>query len=234
MNSNAKDTQRRRKVSFNSYYFEQASRSGKSFSMSETFAHINEVNLWGAKESESGEGSTAEQTGILVDQLPKLFSKFGIRSIVDAPCGDLNWILPCLESIDRYVGCDILPDLIEQNMKNCGSLSKAVFLCTDISHEFLPQVDLILCRDCLVHFSYADIVRTIDNFKSSHSKYLLTTTFTACISNTDINTGDWRPINLEIGPLSFGKPIQTVVEHCSESQGAFRDKSLGLWDISKI
>lgn len=202
--------------------------------MCETFAHINEINLWGAEESESGEGSTAAQTGILVDRLPKLFSEFGIRSVVDAPCGDLNWILPCLESIDRYVGCDILPDLIKQNEENYGSLSKAVFLCTDISQELLPQVDLILCRDCLVHFSYEDIVRTIDNFKRSHSKYLLTTTFTGCVKNTDINTGDWRPINLEIEPLDFGEPIQTIVEECSESQGAFRDKSLGLWNISKL
>ena len=126
--------------------------------MSETFAHINEINLWGAKESESGEGSTAEQTGILVDRLPKLFNEFRVHSIVDAPCGDLNWILPCLESIDKYVGCDILPDLIEKNEENYGSLSKAMFLCMDISQELLPQVDLILCRDCLVHFSYLKLL----------------------------------------------------------------------------
>ena len=125
-------------------------------------------------------------------------------------------------------------DLIKQNREKYGPLSKAAFLCKDISQEVLPKADLILCRDCLVHFSYADIVRTIDNFKKSHSKYLLTTTFTDCIKNTDINTGDWRPINLEIAPLNFGEPIQTIVEECSERQGAFRDKSLGLWNISNL
>lgn len=94
----------------------------------------------------------------------------------------------------------------------------------DITKDRLPTGDLILCRDCLVHFSLSD------NFKASQSRYLLTTTFTNLTFNQEIRTGSWRPLNLEIEPFNFPKPILVINENCTEGEMNFTDRSLALWD----
>ena len=66
----------------------------------------------------------------------------------------------------------------------------------DITRDALPRADVILCRDCLVHFSFKDIFAAIDNFKKSQSRYLLATTFIAFSENLDVATGEWRRLNM--------------------------------------
>jgi hypothetical protein len=63
---------------------------------------------------------------------------------------------------------------------------------------------------------------------------LLTTTFTEHPQNQDILTGQWREINLELEPFSLPKPLLPVNEECTEADGKYADKSLGLWRISEI
>ena len=66
-------------------------------------------NNWRKDESASGDGSSLEYTENLRRELPHLFKKFSIKTIFDAPCGDLNWMgemLP-LSSIE-YKGGDIV------------------------------------------------------------------------------------------------------------------------------
>jgi hypothetical protein len=72
------------------------------------------------------------------------------------------------------------------------------------------------------------------NLKQSKITYLLTTTFSDRIENKDIVTGDWRTLNLEIAPFNFPKPSQLFNEHCTEAQGAFADKCLGLWKVENV
>jgi hypothetical protein len=98
----------------------------------------------------------------------------------------------------------------------------------------LPTVDLIFCRDCLVHFSFDDIRRALQNICRSGSAYLLTTTFTEQRQNQDIVTGQWRQLNLELEPFSLPKPLSLINEDCTEGEGKFADKSLGLWRIEEI
>jgi hypothetical protein len=98
----------------------------------------------------------------------------------------------------------------------------------------IPQVDLILCRDCLIHFSYADIFRALKNICDSKSEYLLTTTFTERKINRDITTGNGHLINLEIAPFNFPAPLKSIIEGCTEDFGANKDKALGLWRVADI
>src|ERR1700760_3479215 len=108
------------------------------------------------------------------------------------------------------------------------------FLNLDMTRHDLPQVDLIFSRDCLVHFSYEDIFRALQHFQKSRSRYLLTTTFPKLQANTQIATGGWRPLNLQIHPFNFPPPLQIINEKCTEHGNRYADKSLGLWDLSKI
>ena len=100
--------------------------------------------------------------------------------------------------------------------------------------DTLPTSDIIFVRDCLVHLSFKNIFEAIENIKKSSSKYLLTTTFTDRDENIDIITGDWRPLNLEIKPFLFPAPEKIIIENCTEGEGKYKDKSMGLWSIKKL
>jgi hypothetical protein len=98
----------------------------------------------------------------------------------------------------------------------------------------LQKVDLVLCRDCLVHLSFTDIFSALNNIIDSGATYLLTTTFTSRSENRNITTGQWRTLNLEIPPFSFPSPLKIINERCTEGDGVYADKSLGLWRIEDI
>ena len=135
-------------------------------------------------------------------------------------------------SID-YTGGDIVEELIRENQKKY-SLSNRKFLNIDILNDSLPEADLLLCRDCLVHFSYNNIFQALNNIKVSRCRYVLFTTFTGRKTNRDIATGAWRPLNLQVAPFKFSPPIVLIDEKCKEDNGAYADKHLGLWKISDI
>lgn len=203
--------------------------------MEQIFNHIYQTNYWGDKESVSGSGSNLKITETIRKHLPPLFQKLGIRSILDAPCGDFNWMNHVdLSSIGKYIGADIVQDIIEKN-NHLYTNEKLSFTTLNIVEDPLPKVDLILCRDCLVHFIYKDIFRTLKNMVNSGSTYLVATTFTNRTENINLQkNGYWRPLNLEIEPFFLPKPLYIINENCTEADGIFDDKSLGVWRLSDI
>lgn len=191
---------------------------------------------WGYVESVSGSGSTLKQTKIIRDEIPKILKQLNISSILDIPCGDFNWMRLIDLSDLTYIGIDIVRPLIEQNNR-LYSNSKRKFLHLDVIKNNLPSCDLIICRDLLVHLSTKDIFSALRNFKKSGAKYLLTTTFTGShrlTQNKEIESGAWRPINLCGNPFSFPEPILLINEQCTELDGMYSDKSLGLWKLETI
>lgn len=224
---------RRQAVSFDAYYFEKAATEGRVYAMQDTFEHIADTNLWGSPESTSGVGSSHLETNALKAYLQNLLHTYQIKTLIDAPCGDCHWIRTLDLSHIQYIGVDILRTLITHHQQK--NISPNVqFLHLDVTNDQVPKGDLILCRDALVHFSYADIFKTLTHFKNSGATYLLTTTFTETDKNEDIVTGDWRPINLQRAPFNFSAPIAVFEEGCLQNEGLYKDKSLGLWRLSEI
>ena len=197
------------------------------------FENIFKNNSWGGRSSISGRGSDPDQTGHIVREIPVLLKEMGISTMLDIPCGDFNW----MQKIDlggiKYIGADIVKEIIENN-KNKYEKGNVSFQCLDLTEDTLPQVDLILIRDCLVHMSYEDIFKSLNNVLNSGSRYLLTTSFTDRQDNKNIVTGEWRPLNLQIAPFFFPKPIKIINEKCTQSKLSYADKSLGLWIISNM
>lgn len=194
------------------------------------FTKIYTANAWNDPHSHSGTGSNLVQTKTIRQEIPLLCKKLGIRTFLDAPCGDFYWMKEVDLDIEHYIGIDIVPNIIEDN-KRSYETSNCTFIHLDILKNVLPCADIILCRDCLVHFSFADIFLAIKNFKKSNATYLLTTTFPGEHYNNDIKTGDWRPLNLEKPPFNFPKPL-LISESCTEQGGA--TKSLGLWLLDDL
>jgi hypothetical protein len=194
------------------------------------FQQIFHENRWGDEDSHSGMGSNLEYTETLRAELPRLVQEFGFRSMADIPCGDFFWMRLLFLDLD-YFGGDIVPELIERNRRMYGG-PRHHFAQVDIVRDPLPEADLLLCRDCLVHLSYEDAFRALANIKRSGSAYLLTTTYWDRQSNRDITTGDWRTLNLLLPPFSLGPPIRLIDERAP--QEGFRDKGLGLWKIADL
>jgi len=197
------------------------------------FSNIYKRNIWGSKESVSGMGSIFAQTKVIRNKLPLILDSLNIKSILDIPCGDFNWMSKTNLKIENYIGGDIVSNLIRKN-KEKYEKNGTIFQIMDITKNKLPKVDLILCRDCLVHFSYYDIFSALKNIKLSNSTFLLTTTFINRNKNRNIFSGGWRPLNLRLPPFNFPKPIKIIIEKCIEANGKFADKSLALWRIKDI
>ena len=148
-----------------------------NLNLAQRFRRIHDTNLWGAPESASGLGSELDATAVLRVELPRLFRKLGVTSLLDAPCGDAGWISRTDLGV-HYVGVDIVPSLIEslQARAAAGDI-KGEYHLADITADTLPRCDAILCRDCLVHLSFANIERAVANFRASGAVWLIATTF---------------------------------------------------------
>lgn len=181
---------------------------------SDVFADFFENSGWGSDESVSGPGSELKYTKILRSRLPNLVHDLGIKSILDAPCGDGNWIRQVdFRAPIKYLGSDIVPELIEVNSEKGAFRSKFVssnYSVMDITKDDLPDVDLWLCRDVLFHLPIEDAIAVLDNFRKSKIDFLLTTTFPFPKSNIDIGPGGFYPINLDIEPFNFPEPMLKI------------------------
>jgi hypothetical protein len=214
--------------------FVDAKDSFAGLNLAQCFARIHDTNLWGAEASISGLGSELDATAVLRAELPGLLARLGATSLLDAPCGDAGWISQADLGV-RYLGIDIVPDLIERLHARAGvGAIKGEYRLADITADPLPRCDAILCRDALVHLSFANIAHAIANFRTSGATWLIATTFPEWQANIDCEDGDWRALNFEMSPFCWGAPVELLNENCMEAGGGWRDKSLGVWRIAQI
>jgi hypothetical protein len=212
------------------FVMDEASFAG--LNLAQRFRRIHDTNLWGAAASSSGLGSETDATAVLRTELPRLLQKLGAASLLDAPCGDAGWINAADMRV-RVIGVDIVASLIEnlQARAAAGEI-KGEYHLADITSDPLPRCDAILCRDCLVHLSFANIERAVANFRASGATWLIATTFPDWQINADCEDGDWRALNFERPPFGWGAPVELLNENCTEAGGGWRDKSLGVWRLN--
>lgn len=197
------------------------------------FTSIYRRNAWRGEESASGPGSGREATATLRCELPRLLRELGCASLLDAPCGDLCWLEEAALPVASYCGIDIVEAVIAANRCRHGAPGRT-FLCLDLRRDPLPEADLVLCRDGLVHFSFRDARAALANFRASGASWLLATTFPRLPENADALTGEWRPLNLELPPFRLPPPAALLDERCREEGGRYTDKSLGLWRLADL
>jgi hypothetical protein len=224
---------RRHAVPFDPEFFARRLAAGEDVAPLAAFRHAYETNLWAGPESPSGPGASLDQTAAIRRGLPRLCRRLGVATMLDLPCGDCSWMATIDLGSVKYIGADFLPELIEANRRRYAHSGRE-FQILDLLSSPLPAADLVLCRDCLVHLSFADIARAVANLRASNVTYLLTTTFPEQPVNEDIRTGDWRPLNLEAAPFHWPKPRDLLNEGCTEGNGVFTDKSLGLWRLDAL
>lgn len=182
----------------------------------------------------SGIGSSIEETHTIRLEIPKIIEEVNVQILLDAPCGDFFWMQHVqLEGV-KYFGADIVPMIIKRNIDHYANENRFFFV-ADIVQDNLPLVDLILSRDCFIHLSNKDTIKTIKNFKRSGSRYLLTNTYINLFENKDLVSGrGWRPINLNLSPFGLPEPLKLINENHFEFNGKHIEKCIGLWDLNSI
>ena len=190
-----------------------------------TFTQMYRTNGWCGCESLSGAGYTLLATEPLRALLPQIIHDFKISSLLDAGCGDFNWMKEINFGIVDYIGVDVVDEVIARNISLYSS-DKHHFTTADVTRDDLPKVDLILCRDCLTHLPNTRALLALRQFKRSGSVYLLTTTHPHLAENADTFIGGYRPLNLERSPFDLPPPMMM------DASSAFG--TLGLWRLSNI
>ncbi len=193
------------------------------------FSKIYRDALWGSGETLSGAGSTLENSQVVRRALPELLRRLNAQSLIDAGCGDFNWMSTLALPDVAYIGIDVVPEIIRGNQQRYASAERA-FLLADITRDPLPRADVVLCRHCLIHLPNRQVQAAIANFEKSGIQFLLATTFPALERNDDIWPGSFRPINLRSSPFNLPEPIAEIRDAANDDDpGA---AILGLWRLS--
>ena len=202
-------------------------------SMASKWTHIYRNYGYDGKRFGWGSGSDLTQTAVIREEIPRVIEELDIKILLDCPCGDLNWMQHVDLKVEKYIGVDIVKEMIDLNRQKFKKTGYS-FYELDMTKDVLPKADMILCRDCLVHFSFRDAAAALNRFRESGTRYILTTTFPKRVKNSDTMTGVWRPLNLQLAPFSFPDPIKMIDENCSQAEGLYKDKSLGLWRLQDV
>jgi hypothetical protein len=180
----------------------------------------------GLPETGCGAGSTLSFTAGIREELPRLLREFEVRTLLDAPCGDFNWMSRTDLSDVDYIGADY--DQVhcdwtrarESDPSRFRPRSKKVVK-LDIFRDLLPPADLMLCRDFLQHLPNYLVSVVLNNFRTSGISWLLATSHNN-EQNADIEkSGMFRPLNLMIAPFNLPSPHRSI----ADGDG----RILGLW-----
>src|SRR6202521_6309324 len=224
---------RQRKRTVAERQFAERAEELTKLELREGFERIYSTNLWSDSESRSGVGSTLDSTRVLRIELPKALRQLGARVLLDVPCGDFTW----MEHVDlsgiEYIGGDIVPSIVEKNQQLHAGESRR-FVGLDLTRDSLPDTDVLLCRDCLVHLSYANIRAVLANITRSNTRFVMMTSFPGRRDNYDVADGDWRALDFQAPPFSFPAPRLAIVENCEEEGGSYADKSLLAWRVEDL
>ena len=195
--------------------------------MKEIFEDIVKHNRW--KKHPCGPGSTFGYTENLRLNLGKFLEKHNITSMIDAPCGDYSWMsVTDLPSIQEYVGGDIVEFLIKANQEKYPNHK---FKQIDLTQDILPNVDLLFCRDCLLHLSFEDIDKVFKNISRSNIKYVLLSNWYEDAENSrNIQTGEARYLNFLESPFNFTQPIDAITDFVD----GFPRRKMLLWSKEVI
>jgi len=191
---------------------------------------------------DSGPGSTLDETRGIRAALPEIFRNFGIRSMLDVPCGDMTWMsLVDLRGV-RYVGADISTRVIEQNRHRLAtvqgegsaapslqmSAASTQFMVLDLVEDTIPATDLLFCRHLMFHLTPEHNLRVLRAMEHSGARYLLASTYL----RTKVNTKPYvlvqgHHINLLEPPYCLRDPIRIYGEDHD-------DMYMGLWELGPL
>lgn len=191
----------------------------------------------GLPETRCGAGSKLEGTVNVRKFLPQLLKQYSIDMLIDAPCGDMNWMAQTDLRHVLYLGIEKDPvNALTARNKNFKPSTFAPLTKTIVEGDVLAiekltrfysiHKNLLLCRDYIQHIPNAAIEAFIECIKQAPIDWLLITCHDYA-SNIELDVhGIFRPVNLRKPPFNFPEPVHMIVEPA----GRF----LGLWNVNSL
>jgi hypothetical protein len=211
--------------------------------LKEVFTSIYKNWGFGGSESRSGPGSSLDETEVIRNQIRKLVKEKNIKTVVDIPCGDFNWMKEIVYGFEKYTGGDIVSDVIVDNQKYANQIIN--FIEFDLTEGVeIPEADLLIVRDIIGHLPLEKGKAAIENILKSKCKYLLSTTWYNIndpqyhikhTENREIDAGRFYPVCLLSEPFNFPAPefyFEEQVAVANHENG--NRKGLGFWNLEEI
>lgn len=190
------------------------------------FSAIHRDRAWSGDGSVSGPGSNAGATEILQSELGRVLSDLSASHVIDIGCGDFGW-MSRVNGNFHYCGVDIVPGLIAQlNARYAGETRQ--FLQLDATKDPLPKGDVVICREVLFHLSFEDAKALLDNLLRHRYRYLIATSDCDIWFNSNVPSGDYRPINLRFSPFRFPDPLKVI-----RDDRVLPGRVLGVWRLAE-
>ena len=126
----------------------------------------------------------------------------------------------------RYIGMDIVPDLIEENSNRYTS-NQHSFQVGDLINSDLPAAEVYFCRDVFIHFPNEMIDKSIKNIRSTGAKFLIATTFPYVTKLVDTEFPLSRHHNLT---LVLGAENELLEDFGNNRT----DKYMGVWRLDNV
>lgn len=195
---------------------------------SEVFDDIYENYGFGGKEkvkgeTRSGPGSTIAATKHIQSFILHAVEKYNIKSVVDIPCGDFNWMSQIVDSFESYQGFDISSKCIEDNINNYPDYD---FTVGDLIAGDIPDCDLLIVRDVIGHMPLEYGTKAVQNIMNSNWKVLISTNWLyvdkyydiiQSSTNNHVNTGINKfgrcyKVNLLNDPFNLPVPNEFIYD----------------------
>ncbi|MCC6645523.1 MAG: class I SAM-dependent methyltransferase [Polyangiaceae bacterium] len=168
-------------------------------STSKAFEDVYRQATWGTNSrgvGNSGSGSTVAATAVYRAYLQGFLKQHGVRSVVDAGCGDWEFSSTIDWSGIDYKGYDIVAEVIEKNREKY-KLPNVSFFVGNVAEIELPPADLIISKHVLQHLSNRDVSAILRQLPKYEHALLVNGVGDATLSSTnpDIVAGEYRPLD---------------------------------------
>jgi hypothetical protein len=155
-------------------------REYNNLSSEQIFTKIYESGAWGKSEDParpfySGSGSDRDdEIAAYFQSVGEFLSSLHVKPcVVDLGCGDFNIGSQLRQFADRYVACDVVPNLIAFNKTKFKDLD-VDFKVLDLVEDELPPGDVALVRQVLQHLSNHQISRFVARASSIYNFLVVT------------------------------------------------------------
>jgi hypothetical protein len=152
-------------LAYNGYRQRNLARRNQLMTTEEVFTKIYSTNRWGGERGVFCSGAGSHETGIVSPYVCKVtaeLDRIGASSMtaVDLGCGDYSVGRQLSSACGRYVGVDIVKDLVAHNQALFGRHNVS-FRHVNIVEEPLPEGDICFLRQVLQHLSNDQIAAVL-------------------------------------------------------------------------
>jgi SAM-dependent methyltransferase/transposase len=166
------------------------------------FNDIYTNNAWGHG---SGFGTLEQNTREYRHYIQNFIRLNKVKSVLDIGCGDWQFSKLIDWSGVKYIGADV-SDVVLSNTKKFAR-EGVEFMELDALIDPLPEAELILLKEVVIHWSNEEILNFLPKLKE-FERALITNGFYAdgirsADTNADIVTGDFRPVDLAEHPFNL-------------------------------